>query len=158
MIKRYNAAKARKNKDYRTENIRNIEQACQTLKKRPTTIINFVEGRRYNPLKKQAPKNNPYKHLLAPQAGGTAMVLKQLNTEIQTLLDVTLCYQKGATLVDFICGNVRNIQVHSNIITIDPSWHGDFYEDRIFRRALTEKLQQLWQNKDTLLDRLHTLG
>lgn len=158
MIKHYDTKNTNQNRDNRATNLNTIEQACKTLKKTPSTISIFVEGARYNPRKKKLPSNHSYKNLLAPKAGGAAMVLKQLDTEIHSLLDITLCYQKGATLVDFLCGNVPTIHVHTNLVTIDKTWRGDFYKDRQFRKTFCQKLQQLWQEKDQLLDTLHAEG
>ena len=154
MIKRYSPQQIRKNPALRHKNIDSVKVACKRLQQYPTTVINFCEGTRFTPAKK-AKTQSPYTHLLAPQAGGTALVLQHLDSKIQRLLDVTIHYPQGATLGDFIQGKVPQITVHCQTITVNEGWRGDFYQDRQFRRSITEKLQQLWTSKDKKLSQLY---
>lgn len=154
MIKRYSSQQIRKNPQLRHQNIHSVQVACQRLKQHPTTVINFCEGTRFSPQKHHMTQS-PYTHLLTPQAGGTALVLQHLDPHIQQLLDVTIHYPKGATLVDFLQGKIKTITVHCNVIMLDNSWRGDFYQDRTFRRSVTQKLQQLWAQKDNTLGDLY---
>ena len=153
LIKRYSPSEIRKNKRLIAKNKENVRTACRQLKKHPTTVVNFLEGTRNKGNKQEA---SPYAHLLPPQAGGTAEVLQILDPEIQTLLDVTLCYKKRTTLVDFALGKVPKITVHYKKVPLDASWRGDFYTDRAFRADIAKKLNALWQEKDNILSTWHT--
>ena len=154
MIKRYSPQQIRKNPSLRHKNIDSVKTACKRLKQHPTTVINFCEGTRFTEEKREKTQS-PYTHLLAPQAGGTALVLQHLDTQIEQLIDVTIHYQSGATLVDFIQGKVPKITIQGNLIPVNASWRGDFYTDRQFRRSITQNLQQLWSQKDKALAELH---
>ena len=123
------------------------------MKKNPVTIINFLEGARFNETRKKL-KKSPYKNLLPPQAAGTSIVLNELKDEITQVLDVTINYSKGATLVDFITGNIPEITVKLETIDLNSSWHGEFYEDKVFRQTIVAKFQNLWQQKDKLINQM----
>lgn len=154
MIKRYTPQQIRKNPTLRHKNIQSVKIACSRLQKHPTTVINFCEGTRFTPTK-QAKSQSPYTHLLPPQAGGTALVLQHLDSKIEQLLDVTICYRQGATLGSFIQGKVPQITIHCDTVVVNDAWRGNFYDDRQFRRSITQKLQQLWANKDQKLQQLY---
>ena len=155
LIKRYTPSQIRKNPKLMHENVQSVINSCHNLKKQPTTIINFLEGTRLTPEKHKKSKS-PYKNLLPPQAGGTAIVLNELQHEIKQVLDVTISYKKGATLVDFITGNIPKISIRYKLIEVDNSWHGDFYKDRGFRASIVTKLKGIWQDKDETLEQLST--
>jgi 1-acyl-sn-glycerol-3-phosphate acyltransferase len=59
----------------------------------PVSIVNFVQGTRFR-ARKHAQQQSPFRHLLKPKAGDTALVL-------DTLVDVTITYPCRARPAEF---------------------------------------------------------
>ena len=73
----------------RSSDLQTTREACETFKRIPTSVINFVEGTRFTPAK-QARQNSPYRHLLKPKIGGLGTALATMGEQFEALLDVTL--------------------------------------------------------------------
>ena len=66
--------------------------ACKKFQYKPVSIMNFVEGTRFQPSKQQ---NNDFRHLLAPKSGGVALAISSLTPKLSQVLDVTVVYPQG---------------------------------------------------------------
>lgn len=154
IIKRYSHSKARKNSKLLQQSRQDLVDTCKKLQQRPTTVINFLEGTRFSEKKHL---KSPYKYLLPPQAGGTAVVMTELKQQINQVIDVTIYYPQKTTLFSFLLGKVKNIKVEYDLITIDESWHGQFYIDRQYRAAINDKIKKLWQQKDNVIAKLQQM-
>ena len=107
-MKRYSKEFLEKNPHLRGKDLEATRAACEKFKETSVSVMNFVEGTRFTRAKHQK-QGSPYRHLLRPKAGGTALVLDALGNQLQTILDVTIYYPQGAkTLWQFFCGEVES--------------------------------------------------
>jgi 1-acyl-sn-glycerol-3-phosphate acyltransferase len=127
-MKRHSRAQIEKHPELRKQDVEATRRACERFLDRPVSLLNFLEGTRLTPAK-HAAQESPYRHLLRPKAGGAAFALAALGGKIDTMLDVTIAYLDGdSSFWNFLCGRVRRITV---------TW-----------------VRELWERKDTALDRL----
>ncbi len=118
----------------------------------PTTIVNFVEGSRFTEEKKRETRS-PYHNLLPPKAAGIAMALNVLGSQFDKLLNVTLCYPDNHTrpFYDMLSGRLTRIVVRINLVPIGEELHGDYVNDKNFKRGFQRWLNGLWEEKDRQL-------
>lgn len=151
---RHNHEEVRKNPQLKTRDIETTRIACGKFKEFPTAVVNFVEGTRFTAKKCEA-QQSPYRHLLKPKATGAALVLQELHAELSGIVNVTLHYRpQGLSLWEFLRGKIDKIYVHYELLPITPDLVGDPYENRIFRKYFQQWLNELWNRKDQLLDKL----
>ena len=157
-MRRYSKAKLARHPELKGKDVEQTRKACERFRHHPVTIINFLEGTRFTPAK-QAQQNSPYRHLLMPKAGGMAFTLAAMGGQLHRLLDVTIHYPQGIpTYWDYACGRVKRIQVHINQLPIPAELIGDYTEDAEFRAGFQQWVNQLWQNKDELIEQMKTSG
>lgn len=154
-MSRHSPDQLRKNPNLRGKDIETTRTACKKFKDFPSTIINFVEGSRFAKTKHKRQKS-PFKYLLKPKAGGTAIVLQEMNPLLNGLLDVTLYYKaKHFSFWKFVCGDFEKIYVRYTLLPINQNLIGSYYQDRQFRIHFQQWLNALWLNKDILIEELH---
>jgi 1-acyl-sn-glycerol-3-phosphate acyltransferase len=150
-MRRYSKAKLERHPELKGRDIEQTRKACERFRHHPVTIINFLEGTRFTAAK-HAQQNSPYKHLLLPKAGGLAFTLDAMGGQLHRLLDVTIYYPEGIpSYWDYACGRVKRIRVHIRQLPIPPELIGDYSEDAAFRARFQAWVNQLWQEKDKLL-------
>jgi len=136
------------------QDIETTRKACEKFKMSPVTIMNFVEGTRFTPAKKEKQKS-PFMHLLEPKTGGMAIVLCSLGQQLSSVLDVTIAYPRGNPgLWQFLCSRTFEIAVRVKQIPVTEELLGDYLADRTYRRKFRDWLYQLWGEKDNLLKEL----
>jgi 1-acyl-sn-glycerol-3-phosphate acyltransferase len=129
--------------------------ACEKFRLVPTSVINFLEGTRFTQHKHDI-QRSPYRHLLKPRSGGIAMALATLGEHCHRLLDVTIVYPGGAPKfwqllsgrVDDVIVRVQQRQIPDDLI------NGDYASDPQFRARMQEWVNELWAEKDELIERL----
>jgi len=132
-------------------------KACDKFRLLPVTIMNFIEGTRFTPAKREN-ENSPFAYLLKPKIGGMAVVLSALGQRLHSILDVTIVYPEGTPgLWKFLCSNSMEIKVRVKQIPVTPELLGDYLTDREFRRRLKDWLDKLWDEKDKLIGTLFPL-
>jgi 1-acyl-sn-glycerol-3-phosphate acyltransferase len=154
-MKRYSRAQLRRRPELAGTDLARTQRACERFRLIPTSVINFVEGTRCTPAK-QAATNSPYRHLLAPRAGGVGFVLGAMGTILKETLDVTIAYPAGVGgLWALCCGGIRHIVIEVERRPLEP-WlqTGDYANDNEFRRRFQSWLSGLWQAKEARLERL----
>ena len=154
-MQRYSQDFLAKHPELKGRDLAITRKACEKFKDRPVSVINFVEGTRFTPAKHQR-KKSPYRHLLPPKAGGVAFVLSSMGSLFQHILDVTIAYpEKNTTLWDFACGRVHKIRVSVRKIPVPQQLlNGDYAGDPKFQALFQAWINQLWQEKDGVLDRM----
>lgn len=154
-MKRYSRAYLLKHPEKRGKDIETTRRSCEKFRQRPTTIVNFVEGSRFTEAKK-IKSNSPYRNLLAPKAAGIAFTLSALGNQFDKVLNVTLLYPENnqRPFLDMLCGRLTRIVVRIETLPIDETLHGDYFNDKQFKRRFQLWLNTLWQEKDRLLDKL----
>nr|MDM9318432.1 hypothetical protein [Escherichia coli] len=72
------------------------------------------------------------------------------------LLNVTLCYPDNnrQPFFDMLSGKLTRIVVHVDLQPIADELHGDYINDKSFKRHFQQWLNSLWQEKDRLLTSL----
>jgi 1-acyl-sn-glycerol-3-phosphate acyltransferase len=151
-MRRYSRAFLAKHPELKGKDIEATQKACRKFRYKPTSIMNFVEGTRFTEHKYKQ-QGSPYKHLLRPRAGGVAFVLNAMGTQLHKLVDVTIYYpQRRPTFWDFLCGKVKQIDVHVRVMPIDSQLIGDYQNDKAFQQHFQSWINQLWHEKDKQLD------
>lgn len=129
--------------------------ACSRFESIPVTIVNFVEGTRFTPAK-HAAQGAAYRHLLRPRVGGVAFVLAAMAGRLDGVIDVTLGYPGGdTTMLEFATNRLERISVRARLLEVPP----DCVDPAIVdpgpaRERIRAWIEQIWREKDALLDRL----
>lgn len=148
---RHSKSQLAKDPSLKGKDMAQTRKSCEKYRENPVTIINFVEGTRNTP-EKHARLNSPYRHLLAPKAGGVALALSAMSGQLDRLINVTIYYPNGApSYWDYVCGRVKDVHVIVEERAIGSDLMGDYHEDRLFRIHFQQWINQLWQEKDDLL-------
>jgi 1-acyl-sn-glycerol-3-phosphate acyltransferase len=151
-MKRYSNSYLAKHPHMKGKDLETTRKACEKFRDTPTSVLNFIEGTRFSEAKR-ARRNSPYRHLLQPRAGGLAIALTSMGKMFNSMVDVTLYYPDGATTFwDMCCGSRVRVIVDVRERKLEE-WltHGDYQNDREFRKRLHAWLGDIWSDKDALL-------
>ncbi|MCI1034699.1 acyltransferase [Raoultella terrigena] len=151
-MRRYSRGYLIRHPERRGKDVATTRRSCEKFRAYPTTIVNFVEGSRFTE-EKQHQTRSPYANLLPPKAAGIAMALNVLGSQFDKLLDVTLCYPQNnrRPFYDMLCGRLTRITVQVNLMPVAGELHGDYVNDKNFKRRFQRWLNELWQEKDARL-------
>lgn len=140
-----------KHPEKKGKDITTTREACEKFKNIPTTVITFAEGTRFTQEKHQR-QSSPYQHLLRPKAGSIAFALATMGDYFHYILDVTIIYpHTQINLWDFFCGRVSKVIVHVNLIPITAELLGDYENNREYRVYFQGKMNNVWNEKDKLI-------
>jgi 1-acyl-sn-glycerol-3-phosphate acyltransferase len=152
-MKRYSKSYIMKHPEKAGKDVEATKKACAKFKKRPISIVNFMEGTRFTEEKKKK-LDLKYDNLLAPKAGGAAYVLGILGEQMKTVLDVTISYSSAEnSFWDALCGRLKSAKVHVNVIKVRDDLIGD-YSDQEYRKHFIGWVNNLWEQKDKQLTKL----
>jgi 1-acyl-sn-glycerol-3-phosphate acyltransferase len=156
-MKRYSKKILAKNPNLRGKDLESTKKACEKFKHTPISIMNFVEGTRFTPGKKQT-QNTPFTHLLKPKAGGIAFVLGSMGNYLHKIIDVTIIYpDKAPNFWDFISGKVTRIIIDFEVLKVDQTLlKGDYFNDPEYRQLFCEWLNKIWTKKDERIELIKT--
>ncbi|HDZ2426002.1 TPA: acyltransferase [Klebsiella pneumoniae] len=151
-MRRYSRSYLIRHPERRGKDVETTRRSCEKFRAYPTTIVNFVEGSRFTEEKKRETRS-PYHNLLPPKAAGIAMALNVLGSQFDKLLNVTLCYPDNHTrpFYDMLSGRLTRIVVRINLVPIGEELHGDYVNDKNFKRGFQRWLNGLWEEKDRQL-------
>ena len=142
----------RKNPALKGKDLEATKKACRNFKKFPTTFMNFVEGTRSTPEKRQR-QNSPYRHLLKPRAAGAAIVINEMHDKLDGIINATIYYDtEKSSLWHILCGKANKIHVHYEILPITETLIGDYHKDREFRKNFQQWLNAVWERKDQMIE------
>jgi TPR repeat protein len=152
-MKRYSSEYLAKHPELRGRDLETTRRMCESLGGQPLTIMNFLEGTRFAPDKRDHQKS-PYHRLLKPKAGGIAFVLGTIGASLDALLDVTIVYRgQVCSFWDFLCGRIDAIEVDVVMREIPPDLVArDYYGDAAFRESIQGWIRDLWAQKDSKLE------
>ena len=144
-----------KNPSLAGKDIEATRRACEKFRAIPVSIMNFVEGTRFTPVKHQK-QASPYRHLLKPKSGGVAFVLDAMGDGLHSVLDISIAYPAGRpTMMDLIADRVPEVRVGIRQRAIPAELvDGDYQNDRAFRARFQQWMNGLWEAKDADLARL----
>lgn len=150
-MKRYTKTYLEKNPHKKGKDVKATLKAIETFKQTPASIMNFVEGTRFTPVKHQQ-QQSPYQHFLKPKAGGIGFVIAAMNKHIQSLLDVTIIYpDEHHSLWDFLCKRIKLIKVNVREIPIPAEFRQpDSKNNPEIEVQFREWLNAQWAEKDRL--------
>jgi 1-acyl-sn-glycerol-3-phosphate acyltransferase len=156
VMKRPSKAKLRKNPQLRNKDIETTKLACAKFKKRPTTVINFLEGTRFTK-EKQQDRSSPYENLLRPKAGGLAFVITELKDYIAEVIDVTIKYDyPEPSFWNMLCGKIKKVSVYYEVLPLNEEHYGDYYSNSKYRKEFQSWVNERWQQKNGLLVKLNS--
>lgn len=152
-MKRYSRGYLLRHPERRGKDVETTRRSCEKFRVHPTTIVNFVEGSRFTKEKREQTRS-PYQNLLPPKAAGIAMALNVLGSQFDKMLNVTLCYPENSSrpFYDMLSGKLTRIVVRVNLEPIHEGLHGDYVNDKGFKRRFQLWLNTLWSEKDAQLD------
>ena len=155
-MKRYSKAYLAKHPEKKGKDLATTRKTCAKFKNQSVGIFNFVEGTRFTEAK-HAQQNSPFRYLLKPKAGGLAFVLDAMGEQLQSIVNVTIHYPGGRPgYWDLLCGNVKDVVVVFEELQIPEEFLGKNYDqDPEYRLAFQSWINQLWEDKDRLLEQLH---
>ena len=154
-MKRYSKSTLKKKPHLRGKDIETTRMACEKFKHLPISVVNFVEGTRFEPEKANR-QGNAYRNLLRPRSGGIGYVMTMLGEQIHYILNLTIHYPEGKfTYWDYVTGQLSTIEIHIQSIEVDDSLRGNYIEDPSFRASFQTWLSEQWVDKDDLIDSLN---
>jgi 1-acyl-sn-glycerol-3-phosphate acyltransferase len=153
-MQRYSKEKIAKHPELKGKDKQTTIERCQRLQGTPVSIMNFLEGTRFTPVKHDE-QGSPYQHLLKPRAAGASYALSVLS-DIHTLLNVTIVYPEGqSTYQDFLAGRTPKVIVDLQVEEIPAEIrHGDYENDPEFRQQFQVWINRIWQDKDQTVARI----
>ena len=80
-MRRYSRSYLIRHPERRGKDVETTRRSCEKFRAHPTTIVNFVEGSRFTPEKRQQTRS-PYNNLLPPKAAGIAIKSAEVNRTI----------------------------------------------------------------------------
>lgn len=148
-MKRYSKSYLAQHPEKKGEDLEATRKACEKFRDVPTTVINFIEGTRFTE-EKRASRGSPYRHLLAPRAGGIALALTSMGEMFDSIIDVTIVYPGGSpSFWDMMCGEFSHVVIDIRKLPVEE-WltRGDYEDDREFRKRFHQWLGTTWEDKD----------
>ncbi|MDX6042008.1 acyltransferase [Scandinavium lactucae] len=154
-MRRYSRSYLIRHPERRGKDVETTRLSCEKFRNHPTTIVNFVEGSRFTDEKHQQTRS-PYQHLLPPKAAGVAMALNVLGSQFDKLMNVTLCYPENdrTPFFDMLSGKLTRIVVRVELISVTDELHGDYTNDKNFKRGFQQWLNALWAEKDSRIEEI----
>jgi len=147
-MQRYSRKQLEEKPYLRGKDLEKTKKACEKFKHTPVSIMNFVEGTRFTPRKKDR-QNNLFNHLLTPRAGGVAFVLYSMGEYLHKIIDVTIVYpDKIPTFWEYISGRVNKVIIDFEVIPVTDSLTGDYFNDIEYKNRFFIWLNALWHKKD----------
>ncbi|MDO5770200.1 MAG: acyltransferase [Psychrobacter sp.] len=157
MMRRYSKEAIAKNPALKDQDIIEAKRACELLKDKPFTLLNYLEGTRFTP-SKQAYQKSPYQHLLKPKAGGLSLAISALGRQIDGILDMTIVYPDGTpTYADLWKGDITRLGVDVRHIHMPDDLfngiiEGGYQKDAATKAQMFAWLDEIWQQKDALIE------
>lgn len=158
-MKRYSKEKIAKNPELKGKDKQTTIDRCKKLQGSPVSIMNFLEGTRFTPVKHEQ-QQSPYQNLLKPRSAGASYALSVLADSLDTLLNVTIVYPEGhSDYADFLAGRTPKIVVDIQVQPIPREIRaGDYENDMQFRQHFQDWVSGIWTAKDTKIAELMAEG
>lgn len=154
-MKRYSRELLEKKPHLKTKDMETTRSACNKFRHMPVSLINFLEGTRFTPSKRDR-QSSPYQHLLLPKAGGIAYALEAMGGCLAEILDVTIVYPRSdISFWDLLSGRLGRIVVRVERMPVPEDVLGkDYQVDAEFRRRFRAWVNQLWLKKDAMIGQM----
>jgi len=151
-MKRYSKDYLAKHPEKRGEDLKETKRACDKLRGKPISILNFLEGTRFTQ-KKHDQTKSPFQYLLNPKTGGIAFVIEAMGDQFDSILDITLHYPGGAkNFWSLFTGKIEEITIWVERIPIPRDiLGGNYFDDEAFRARMQDWIHQIWLAKNERL-------
>ncbi len=150
-MKRYPKEYLEKYPQQKGKDIETTRRYCEKFKYSPISVINFLEGTRFEP-EKHKQQQSPFRHLLKPRAGGIGIVLSSMGENLTEIIDVTIVYPENRPPVSFwsfLKGKIPTAVINIRSYPIPEKFAGKNYEtDDAFKTDFQEWINTLWREKD----------
>ncbi|MDN3608602.1 acyltransferase [Vibrio ostreicida] len=155
-MRRYSREYLLRHPEKRGQDLSTTRRSCAKFQHTPTTVVNYVEGTRFSE-EKQSKSNAEYQYLLQPKSGGIAYTLAAMGEQFDSIIDVTLAYPQNThkPFRDMLMGRMTKIVVRTNVIPVDETVRGDYFNDKPYKRRFQQWLTEIWQMKDERLKQIH---
>ncbi|MBF7074983.1 acyltransferase [Glaciecola sp. MH2013] len=156
-MRRYSKAFLAKNPHLKGKDLETTKAACEKFEHKPVSVMNFIEGTRFNTHKWEK-SGKQYSKLLPPRAGGIAFVLSAMGKRLNKLVDVTIYYPKGIpSYWDFVSGKVVEIHVSIKTVLIEELFEkgvfsSNYFDDPEQKKRFQSWLNTMWENKNKELE------
>ena len=153
MMRRHSKEAIAKNPALQGKDIEEAKRACALLKNKPFTLLNYLEGTRFTPIKRDK-QHSPYKNLLKPRAGGLSLAINALGDDMDGILDMTIVYPDGVpTYGDLWKGNIKRLGVDVRHIKMPDALftaiqNGGYENDETVKAQMFDWVEEIWQQKD----------
>lgn len=154
-VHRHSAKKLAAHPELATRDKENTRKACEKFGKRPTSVLNFLEGTRFTPPKHVRFKST-YNHLLNPKLGGFGVLAEHLGHKVDKIIDVTILYPpcppRAPGFFDYLTGQCKSVKVEISCHDLPASLvNANFGESEALRAELKQWINAQWQRKDERL-------
>jgi len=155
-MRRYSREYLIRNPEKRGQDLQTTRRSCEKFKFHPTTVVNYVEGTRFDHRKKRSVRS-PYQHLLSPKSGGVAYTLAAMGEQFENIIDVTLAYPDNVDkpFRDLLMGRMKRIVIRIRVLPVDDNVSGDYFNDKPYKRQFQQWLGNVWQEKDDVLKQIY---
>ncbi len=153
-LKRYSKAKLLKNPKLKNKDFETTIKACKRLIDERSTLVNFCEGTRFT-VEKAKKANSKYENLMPPRAGSFALALSEIGNQLDCIFNVTLAYPQNPkkAMIAMLCGRLKQVYTRVDYLERDSSLIGDYLKDKEFKRNFVNRLREIWDEKDAILNR-----
>lgn len=155
-MKRHSREKLAKNPELAQQDLETTRKACQVYKSQPVTVINFLEGTRFN-IKKREKTKSRYVNLLNPKFGGLSASMNAMGEQFKAIVDVTIVYQSNYKNItwSWLCGQQTGLKIHIKLRPIPLEMvNGDYRNDPEFKSDFKNWVSQIWSEKDELISKM----
>lgn len=157
-MKRHSKQQIARNPKLKGKDMEATRRACEQYRDMPVTILNFLEGTRFTPAKRDQ-QDLPYANLLKPRAGGAAFVLGSLGDQLTAVLDITIVYPDGACgFWGLMSGRVRHVVVEARELDVPSDLIGCDAADEAAKARAQSWTSELWADKDARIDKLRAVA
>ena len=148
-MQRHSPAYIAKHPEKADDDLRATKKACEKFSHVPTSIVNFLEGTRFNE-QKRVKQNAPYQYLLRPKAGGIAFAIQALGERFSSMIDTTIVYEgHPPSFWDLACGRVGTVSMQMRPVEIPEKFiKMDYQHNRQDKKDFQQWLHELWLVKD----------
>ena len=153
MMRRHSKEAIAKNPALKGKDIEEAKRACALLKDKPFTLLNYLEGTRFDKAK-HAKQQSAYTHLLKPRAGGLSLAISALGEDIDGILDMTIVYPDGVpSYGDLWKGDIKRLGVDLRYIDMPEGLfesikQGGYENDEQTKAQMFDWVEQIWHQKD----------
>ncbi|MGK7297193.1 MAG: acyltransferase [Candidatus Wenzhouxiangella sp. M2_3B_020] len=148
-MKRYSRETLAKRPELAGRDVEATRRACRKFKDVPVAVMNFVEGTRFTPSKRDA-QESTYRHLLRPRAGGVGLVLEAMGDVLDTVIDVAIVYSEPRpALGELFANRIREIRVSIRTLPVPESLREpEAVEADEYRQRVRDWINGIWRDKD----------